>query len=1245
MYPKTQTVLSRLLVASVALLVAACGGKSKATADAGPDTVVDWHEPDLAYRALVTLQPHPDRDRVDVPVLVRLSHEGEHIHRVVRIHELASSGSALVSGGAWNQPDGTVLEVGFTAEGTTPAGETREFMVYYELASAPAVWSFGEPGWCTFGMLDDDANGEPDGFELYTDGVAIRREIRESDTTLRRYRDEDGDPTLSLPGVGWTVAEGFSNAYQLETHTETFDTQNVEDGPYTRIDTDADDFSGAVAVVWEGRSVPVLHDVLLTYRVFSQWPLVELVVSATVAENPDETRFSSASYTGRSVYLADGYDRMVSDNRGEEALDKVWDTSMRWLVVYDSATDRGFGYFLTARGVVRATDDGGEVSVYDSYGYSAGGTSYRYLWMASESKDEIVDLFDAMLPGVILGPPEHRDLNIVSPRNDDFFFPEDTLEVTVTTPGSTEPVTAALILPDQSTLAVELERTTDPHRWRSVEPLLLTSTHPVGRWTLTAESAARDTQVGFDFRLPTHPHLLFDAADLPALQARKDDPAYTEIWAEMLDQADSYSEPIAEPGEGIDIRSYADRLINLALIQLMDPSQPFDVALLDYFFAMLRYPNWDPEAAPFNNHDLTVGHFLTALALFYDWHYNRLTPAERREVREHLDTVTEQWLTTSYLRIFRDIEWPRYGTVTNNHYWINHQGVAAAAFVLAGEIPEERRSLWVDHIEENLGIILSVLEPDGTSNEGVAYHSYGQINLFRWLDMRDRALGESTAPSNPWFAESVLWDLYSTLPGGDDNYGGVANFGDCPPRHYQPPRTISAWLAARLGDGYAQWVAQSLQYPRLTAMSYLWYDPSIAATSPDGLPSWRMFPNKGIFAWRSSWANDASYLSLKSGSYFGGHEQPDAGHFILHRAGVPYVTDHGYSYWKVADEHNLVLIGDAGQHGGESQWMSAVDPAHWAHAEAVLADPLYFDLLADPGPMVDAEELSGWTREVVGLGPDLFFVRDVVDATASVPIHWLLHSYRSDPPTSENHTYGYVDRRLENPFTEVDATHWVINPQDTAPVLHVADVSPDAWQALVEPSFYVPEQDLDTGEYNSALDSFGVGYRLHRTLTGLSARSVVALWWGDDLAVESWSTAQAEAARVTDTGVDVAVIMWPVNGSVSGFNGYDVDGTMAGRRMDEPAYFGRALTLLASAATVLAQATLPVEVFARLEHPATAAEPTFALVRASASTTLTLLCPTEPTVVLLDGTPTTFSWSTSLLTVDIPAGTHRLDAQ
>ncbi|MBN1773060.1 MAG: heparinase II/III family protein [Deltaproteobacteria bacterium] len=1248
----------------IAILCAACSGPSGTDAgdggdidtadgpdadtgdDGGEPVVPEWDEPERSYRVRVTLLPHPDRDRTDLPVLVPLAHAEAYVGRDVRVYEVTAGRSpAAVPAGAWTQPDGREAEVGFTAAGTTAAGAVRDFLVYYEPSVVPPAWEWRTGGFGEFQELDGDGDTRIEAWLLSGGDYRLQRALDPADGSLRRGRRTAGDAFLAHEPGDWQAVEGFSDGYQLEDATHTWDPAGVEDLVPTTTVTDRDPASAAVSAAWTGRTAPVPHDLALAYRVFPAWPFVERVLSAVPQDPATTFFFSSSDWNGRHLYLADDYDRMVSDTRGDEALEKIWDTGMRWLVVYDSASDRGLGWFVFHAGVIRAEDTTDGVTIYDSYGYSAGGAPvFRSLWMADPDKDRIVDLFDALVPGVRVSPPEFRDLNIVAPRADDYLFPGDELSLTVTTPGNPEPATATAMLPDGTELPLELERGTSPLVWRSRTPLPLTDAHPAGSWVLTASSAGLEARVTVQFRHPEHPKLVFDASELAELRARRDRPEWSDVWAEMLDEAEGYDDPIPDPGPGRDIRGYADRLMNLALIQLIDPAQPFDEPLWTYFFTMLRYPNWDEDAAePFNNLDLTVGHFLTALAITYDWHYDRLTPAERAEVRARLRGVADRWCSTSWMRTYRDIDWTHFGSVTNNHYWINHEGVAAAAFVLADEMPEAERAAWVAQLEENLAIILSVLEDDGTSNEGVAYHSYGQINLFRWLDFRDRALGGNTATAVPWFRESVLWDLYSVLPGGADNYGGVANFGDCPVSHYNSPRTISAWLARRLGDGRAQWTAENLDNPRRTAWSYLWYDPTVAVVERSTLPTWRFFPDKGIWAWRSSWDEDATYLSLKSGSYFGGHEQPDAGHFILHRAGVPYVTDHGYSYLKMSDEHNLLLVDGAGQHGEGTQWMAGQDPTDWAHAEAVLGDARYFDVLADPTSMMLSETLTSWRREVVGLGSDLFFVHDTMQGTAAMTLDLLLHSYRSAAPTGSGLAYTYAELRTENPWREEAAGRWAIHPRDGVPALHVGDASAAAWTATLEPSSYVPEQNPDTRTYNESGARFDVGWRLRRSRTASAATSTTALWFGDDLELESWSDATADAARLHRGGTDSAFVVWPTGAGVTGFHGADVTGAMAGRRLDDPAIFGRGLTAFAAGGDVLVQASAPIDLFARLEHVASATEPRFALVRAAASAVVSLRCPVAPTTVRLDGTDATFAHAGGLLELTVPAGDHRLD--
>lgn len=1201
--------------------------------DSGPEPELNWADVARPFRQIVSLNPHPDRDRMDLPVIAVIEHPGAYVLRDVSVYEVtAGMLPDPLAASAWCEPGGHITQVGFEAPGTTAAGAARDFAVYYHASQSPQAWGWTDAGWATHQPLSGGVFGISGGC------CEIQREVDENSDIIRSGRRSGADTGLTLLDPIWKVAEGFTNAYQLESGETIYPQSPVETEPYGDIYFDGDLFQAAYATTW-GPQVPVPHGLTLSQRVFRVWPFTQYLLSVTGNQSP--LSFSSNDWNARQVYLTDTFDRMVSDVYPDTDLHSEWNTGMRWLVAYDSVSDRGFGWFAENRGVVRANNDAGPTSVFDSYGYTAGDNlRFRALWMASEDKDEIVELFDAMKPGVRIAGPESRDLNIVEPEDGSFWFPEDTLRVVVSTPGSVDPVLTTWTMPDGSQLPVQMTRVGNSWVWEANDPLVLDLAHPAGAWTLTAQSGAEIRQAVIQVQHPVHPRLLFSAADLPALRARKDG-AHAGIWDAMLSEAGGTGEPIDDPGVGIDIRSYASRMINLALIQLIDPTAGYDDLMWAYFFKMLRYPNWTDDQNPFNNWDLTVGHFLTALALTYDWHYDRLSPDERRELRTRLADMADVWLSTGWVRHYPDIDWSRYGTVTNNHYWINHQGIAATAFVLQDELSEDRRLAWQDRTEANLAVILSVLEDDGASNEGVAYHSYGQINLFPWIDMRDRALGGQTALSTAWFENSILWDLYSIAPGGSDNYGGPANFGDCPPYHYNPPRTIQAWLAARLGSGIAQWMSENLQWPRQTAYSYLWYDPNVVAVAPDSLPNWHLAQNRGIFAWRSSWQDDASYFSLKSGSYFGGHEQPDAGHFILHRAGIPYLTDFGYSYWKMADEHNLILVDGAGQYGQDSQWMGSVDPANWASVPFALGASDYFDLLADPTPMIESLALQAWEREVVGLGPDIFLIRDELSASSPVEFTWLIHAYRSDPPASENRSYSYRDRRLENPWLDQGGGHWIVRPQDAEPDLHVADCSADAWSSSIEASFYVPEQNLDVGGYNADLESFQLGSRLSRTRTAASTSSLVAVWFGDDISVEALAGGGAEGLRLFDGNGDLAVVIWPLVGAAI-LQGVAVDGSMGGRRMDKTAYFGRELTRLEKDGQVLIQASAAVSLFARIEHTATPEEPRFVAVQVSSAVTLDLFCPEEPVQVQLDGTAVPFSWSNFVVTIDVPPGAHRL---
>jgi len=165
---------------------------------------------------------------------------------------------------------------------------------------------------------------------------------------------------------------------------------------------------------------------------------------------------------------------------------------------------------------------------------------------------------------------------------------------------------------------------------------------------------------------------------------------------------------------------------------------------------------------------------------------------------------------------------------------------------------------------------------------------------------------------------------------------------------------------------------------------------------------------------------------------------------------------------------------------------------------------------------------------------------------------------------------------------------------------------------------------------------------IDRRITADQASSLTALWFGEDRTMDSWSSDLAEAVWVHDALGDVAHVFWPSSGSIGGYHGYEVTGEMGGRRLDDPAYFGRSITYLAHEGTPLLMASDPVDLFAHVEVDGPAAR--FAILHTTTTTDLTLYCPQAVTQVWVDGVPyDLFTWSGATLSLTLPPGDHRLD--
>ncbi len=133
--------------------------------------------------------------------------------------------------------------------------------------------------------------------------------------------------------------------------------------------------------------------------------------------------------------------------------------------------------------------------------------------------------------------------------------------------------------------------------------------------------------------LPPHPRLLAKAEDWARLQQRlTTDPALAEFHHALLAEARALvpQPPVERKLTGRRLLGVSRELVQRVLLfayaaRTLD-SEPFARRAEAEMLAAARFTDWNPS------HFLDVAEATTALALGYDWLYDRLTPEARAEI-------------------------------------------------------------------------------------------------------------------------------------------------------------------------------------------------------------------------------------------------------------------------------------------------------------------------------------------------------------------------------------------------------------------------------------------------------------------------------------------------------------------------------------------------------------------------------------------------------------------------------------
>ncbi|MBW2527117.1 MAG: heparinase II/III family protein [Deltaproteobacteria bacterium] len=581
---------------------------------------------------------------------------------------------------------------------------------------------------------------------------------------------------------------------------------------------------------------------------------------------------------------------------------------------------------------------------------------------------------------------------------------------------------------------------------------------------------------------PTHPRLYFRSEDIDWMIARGAGPLGDQ-WSNLEWMASSMAEEDPAGATATDdVKGWygaKGRAVTLlALLQQNDTYRDWSVA-------------WAKALGdlPVPSDDTPLRARLQRMAVVYDWLYDRMSDADRTEIREGM---------IPYLEALRD-----WGYIEDPGYIGGHERWGYAAFAMAlialyDEYPDAPQLVEQcrEHIARGFFPTQAWIAEDGGYHMGWAYTaSYTDFDLpyLVWT------VGTNDVVLDDWLAETGDWYLYGVR--GDDHF---AQAGDAFSIGLGLGATNSIY-AAGIGDrGTARWyVENKIQPTSESFLQLLVFDPDVEATPPDGLPKGRLFQHAGLVVARDEWGAGTTHFAFKSGAFFSiNHHHRDENTFTLHYQAPlaidsghydSYGTEHWRNYYTRTVAHNGIVVfdptqtmtlygNDVSNDGGqlfrqEPRRLAEIQPGGHASLDGIrqFEDRDEFTYgFGDATKAYDAERVSLAQREVVYLReisrahPAVVVFDRVTSTSASLQKRFLLHTV--EQPTVQGrlmvaeHAGGRLTSATVFPPTAqltlvggagsqylVDGVNYPLDPNGNEGDAASKGIFPGAWRLEVNP--------------------------------------------------------------------------------------------------------------------------------------------------------------------------------------------------
>jgi hypothetical protein len=295
--------------------------------------------------------------------------------------------------------------------------------------------------------------------------------------------------------------------------------------------------------------------------------------------------------------------------------------------------------------------------------------------------------------------------------------------------------------------------------------------------------------------------------------------------------------------------------------------------------AVCAFPDWADDKF------LTTAETAFGAAIGYDWLYDVLIDAERRQIAQ---AILDKGVVPGLDQFAKPSHpfWTK--TAMNWNLVCNGALMVAALSVLESD---NRAEQLFSKCRMSVATGFSAYGPDGGWVEGPGYWHYATQYGIYLLDSLYTALGAGLGlDGSSGVAETGLFRLHAAGPSGK-----LFNFADSEERHSGGYWLF--WLARR----YHQPVDAEMErhIEKVHPMDLLWFEEN--SRKPSRLPPARQFRAAGVVTLRGDWRDpNTTYLGIKGGANDAcEHGHYDLGSFVLDCGGVRWAMDLG------PDDYNL----------------------------------------------------------------------------------------------------------------------------------------------------------------------------------------------------------------------------------------------------------------------------------------------------------------------------------------------------